>query len=337
MKQTFFYLIFAAVFVATGWFAHVAWTLPKEESPVSYIKPRPLEKYEIEKLSEKYLSLESPEIKLGKILAEEDDFTSHEFSYSFDPTMSGSAKKKVTGVINIPKSEGPHPLVILFRGYVDQTIYTPGTGSKRVAEYLANEGYITIAPDFLGYAGSDEESGDIFETRFQTYVTAVNLIKALDGTKKQPFQYSSVGIWAHSNGGQILLTALEITGSPIPSVLWAPNTAKFPYSILYYLDEAEDNGKLIITKLAGLMADYDTDKFTFVNYLDRLKSEFLIIQGTGDAAIPTVWNDNLVKLLKDKELEVKYLKYPGADHNMMPSWNEASAETMTFFDAKLKK
>ena len=49
-------------------------------------------------------------------------------------------------------------------------------GTKRVGEYFAENGYITLAPDFLGYGGSDSESENIFESRFQTYTTTLTLL-----------------------------------------------------------------------------------------------------------------------------------------------------------------
>lgn len=344
MKQSLLFIAFAVIFVSIGWYANVAWNLPKEVSPVAEIKPRPLEKYEIENLSQKYKNLGPAEIEFGEIILEEDKYTTRKFSFNFDPTLSGGPNKKVTGVVNIPKGTGPFPLVILFRGYVDQTIYTPGTGTKRVGEFFAENGFITLAPDFLGYAGSDTEATNIFESRFQTYTTAITLLKAASNIKYIPVMGSEdtkldntkIFIWAHSNGGQIALTALEITGLSYPTSLWAPNSAKFPYSIIYYLDEAEDSGKLLITELSKFMADYDVSKYAFSSYLDKIKAPIQINQGTGDGAIPVRWSDSLAKKLEDNKVSTKYLKYPGADHNMNPMWQNAIEASLTFFNTNFE-
>ena len=101
------------------------------------------------------------------MIEEEETFSSYLFTFEFDPTLSGKEMKKITGMINIPNSNSGEtfPLVIMLRGYVDQTIYQTGMGSKNASYFLAENGFLTLAPDFLGYAGSDSEAGNIFESR----------------------------------------------------------------------------------------------------------------------------------------------------------------------------
>ena len=45
----------------------------------------------------------------------------------------------------------PCPVIIQFRGYVERSIYQPGAGTKKTAEVFAKNGFISLAPDFLGY------------------------------------------------------------------------------------------------------------------------------------------------------------------------------------------
>src|SRR5690606_21512717 len=136
---------------------------------------------------------------------------------------------------------------------------------------------ITIAPDFLGYAGSDENAANIFESRFQTYTLAISLINSIGNSSftkmtNQEWNKEDVFIWAHSNGGQIALTTLEATGKAYPTTLWAPVSKSFPYSVLYYTDEAEDKGKFIRHELAKFEDLYDTDKYSLDNYFELVKA-----------------------------------------------------------------
>ena len=119
-------------------------------------------------------------------------------------------------------------------------------------------------------------------------------------------------------------------------MLWAPVSATFPYSILYYSDEAEDGGKLLRRELSEFENVYDTDFYSLKNYLDRIKALIQIDQGTADDAIPMAWSDNLVKTLKDQDLEVNYNIYPGSDHNLEPMWNIAIQKDLEFFRLNLK-
>lgn len=336
MKSFFTYLFFAIVFILIGWFANVAWHLPKDSgSPIAAVKQYPLEKYSFDNLG--LLNVESSKIELGQILKDAPKFTSYQFFITFDPTFTNSTKKRVSGQINIPKENSKNAAVVMFRGFVDQTIYKTGMGTLRASEYFAENGYITVAPDFLGYAASDKEAGDIFESRFQTYTTALATLKSLENSKTElVVNDDKVYLWGHSNGGQIAVAVLEITKKPYKTILWAPNSAKFPYSILYYLDEASDQGKLIITELSKLMTDYDVTKYSIRSFLDQIhpQTKIQIHQGTGDEAVPYGWNDSLVKKLKDQKIDVTYFKYTGADHNLNPSWSSAVQTSLEFLNSQ---
>jgi dipeptidyl aminopeptidase/acylaminoacyl peptidase len=298
--------------------------------------PRPLDKYSIDNLSEAEVMPEK--IKIGESLKTEENFDSHLFSFEYDPTLQNrneGERKVVSGLINLPNKPGVFPLVIMIRGYVDQGIFETGMGSKNAGEAFAGEGFITLAPDFLGYGGSDSEAENIFETRFQTYTTVLSLLKSLESIEKWDKQ--NVFIWAHSNGGQIALTVLAVTREAIPTTLWAPVTKPFPYNVLYYTDESDDGGKLIRRELARFEDLYDTDLYSFSNYLDRISAPIQIHQGTADDAVPVEWSDNFVSKMKESGKEISYYKHPGADHNMVPAWDEALESDINYFRGQIGK
>lgn len=315
-----------------GWFLHSLFN-PRQtpESPISQIKPRPLDKYTIDNLSK--IEVPGTQIEIGEPLVKEEKFTSYLFSMSFDPSISGKEKKKVTGLINLPTAKGPFPLIVMFRGFVDQELYQTGDGTRRAGEYFAQNGFITIAPDFLGYGGSDSEAGSIFETRFQTYTTSLVLLNSLNSIPN--WDGTNVFIWGHSNGGQIAITVLEITGKAIPTTLWAPVSKPFPYSVLYYTDESEDRGKLIRRELSRFEETYDPDLYAIDLYYERIKAPVEVHQGTNDDAVPREWSDELTKKLKEFEVDFGYFVYPGADHNLSPSWKTVVARNVIFFEKHL--
>jgi len=85
--------------------------------------------------------------------------------------------------------------------------------------------------------------------------------------------------------------------------------------------------------LADFMGDYDVTKYSIRSYLDKINpnTKMQIHHGLVDDAVPIVWTDSLVKRLKDLKLNISYLKYPGADHNLTPSWQKAVENSLTFF------
>jgi len=337
VKRTILFVLTVIIFILVGWFGNTLYHLPKLPArgwSALGGKSTPLYKYSIENLSQAIFKPST--IEIGKVLKDNPTFTSYEFTMQFSPDFSNNLKT-TSGLINIPKGVGPFPVIVMYRGYVDQTQYSIGEGTQPSAAVFANAGFITVAPDFLGYGDSDKEAGDVFESRFQTYVTAATLLKSLDHSTNQPFNYSSVFIWGHSNGGQIALTTLEITGVNYPTVLWAPVSKPFPNSILVYTDESDDQGKFLINQLAAFEETYDANKFSLTGYLDKIKAPIQLNQGTLDTSVPYWWSDALDKSLKEATVSATYIKYPGNDHNMRPNWDEVVKNSLTFFQSHLTK
>jgi dipeptidyl aminopeptidase/acylaminoacyl peptidase len=272
---------------------------------------RPLLKYTIENLGKReYKS----EIFLG------DQISDGVFNFYFD-----SDGKKVTGLAHLPKSCEKCPVVVQFRGYApDPATYYQGYGTQHSAEIFAASGFVSLAPDFLGYGGSASPSADVFEARFETYTTALNLLAAV---KNWDRSNGKIGVWGHSNGGQIALTTAEISQHTYPMVLWAPVSAGFPYSILFYMNDNEEGDKQLRNKLHEFENLYDTSQFNLLNYTDRIASTMQLHQGTGDASVPVGWSRDLVK----KSKNVKYYEYPGADHNLVPDWSVVVQRDVEFF------
>lgn len=283
---------------------------------------RPLEKYSYEHLRS-YNSVASP-IVIEDELKSTEDFTSKKFFF-----MTNG--KKVSGLINLPAGKGPFPVIILIRGFVDPAVYETGVGSERIGEYFARLGYITLSPDFLGYGTSDKAATDAFEDRFLTYTTVLDLMKSVensDGINSKGIE----GVWGHSNGGQIALTVAEISRHTVPTVLWAPVTKPFPYSILYFTDEFDDRGKALRRVLAQFEQLYDVEKYSLTNYIDWINAPLQIHQGTNDEEVPEVWNSEFASLLKEKNKDVEYFTYPGENHNFnRGSFELAASRSAAFF------
>ena len=295
------------------------------------IKEKPLDKYTIEALSA--TNFTPSEITIGKVLKDEENFTSYIFYFY-------PQGKKVSGLLVVPKKSGRHPVIVMFRGYIDREIYSTGIGTVRAAEAFVQNGFIAISPDFLGYGDSDNPSENPVEERFQTYTTALTLLSSLKNLNiaaaspnlNARIDDTKVGIWGHSNGGQIALTILEITGKNIPTVLWAPVSKPFPYSVLYYTDEFEDRGKMLRRVIAEFEKDYDVDKYSINGYFEKINAPLSLHQGTEDDAVPVKWSSQLVEELKKLNKDVEYFTYSGDDHNFaQESWQTVVARNIAFY------
>ena len=272
-------------------------------------------------------------IVIDKIIKDNEIFTSYLFYYK----VRG---KNVSGLINVPKKSGDYPLIIMIRGFVDPSIYQTGVGTSHGGEFLAQNGFITLAPDFFGYGSSDKASPDAMEDRFLTYVSVMELISSVKNLNtvlenkslSVRFDNNHLGIWGHSNGGQIALSILEISGKEYPTVLWAPVSKPFPYSILYYTDDIDDHGKALRKVVADFEKNYNSENYSLTNYFDWIKAPVQIHQGGADESVPKIWSDVLAENFKKNKIHVEYFTYPGEDHNFnQGNWNTVIKRTMDFY------
>jgi len=297
-------------------------------------KPLPLLKYTFENL--KNTDLPTSTIEFGEIKDETESYISRIFYFNVPERPGSTNTLKVSGLANTPKGTDNYPIIIMFRGYIPKETYKPGAGSQPSAKILAKNGFITLAPDFLGYGESASASATLFEDRFQTYTTALTLLNSLSSLKEIGADTTKIGIWGHSNGAQIALSALAMSGVNYPTVLWAPVSKPFPYSILFYTDETDDYGKALRKSLAIFEEDYDVELFSPANYYSWIKAPLQIHQGAADQEVLPFWTDELVETLKKDNIDVTYFEYPGADHNLLPNgWNNAVLREIEFFKEEL--
>ncbi len=317
----------------------------KNPQKLGVVVPTPLLAYSFENL--KKIKFSGSPITLGAVVSENADSFSQVFYFSVPKQPNSKVMEKVSGLMNIPKKAGQHPVIVMFRGYIPDSTYFPGAGTQPSAAVFAKNGFITLAPDFLGYGESASPSADPFENRFQTYTTALSLLASLPNLNSGletvyagtvSADLNKVGIWGHSNGGHIALSALEISGVTYPTVLWAPVSTSFPYSILYYTDESDDQGKALRKTLSGFETIYNTDLFSLTNYFNWIKAPLQINQGTADEEVPVWWSDALVKTLKNDDISTQYITYPGAAHNLLPSgWSDAVLNGIDFYNRQFSK
>jgi dipeptidyl aminopeptidase/acylaminoacyl peptidase len=272
------------------------------------------------------MEYQGSEIKLEKVIKNEEKFTSWLFSFQSDG-------QKVTGMLNLPLKQGKMPVIVMLRGYADDTVYFTGLGTRKGAAVFAQNGFITIAPDFLGFGGSDTSSADILEARFERPVTVLNLLASLKSLPQADTE--EIMMWGHSNGGQIALSVLEISQKPIPTTLWAPVTKGFPQSVLQYMTEMDDQGLKVKKAIDDFQNLYDSNYYSIDHYWTDIQAAIQVHQGVADEYIDTEWTDNFVKILKDLGKSITYYQYPGNDHNLSQDWETVVQRDLEFFKKSL--
>lgn len=263
-------------------------------------------------------------IKLERVIKKEKDYTSWLFSYRSDG-------KRVTGMANIPKRKGRLPVIVMIRGYVDKQIYFTGLGTRKAAGFFAQNGFLTLAPDFLGFGGSDQESPDILEARFTRPITILNLLASIKTLSQA--DPKRIFLWGHSNGGQIALSVLEISQKDYPTTLWAPVTKPFPQSILQYIDfeNITPESQKVIDAISQFEKCHDPKLYSITTFLDKIKAPLQIHQGGKDAWVKYQDQEIFVQKLKAAQRKINYYFYPDADHNLKQNWDTVVQKDLEFF------
>ena len=345
-------LLLVAISGFTGWRLAKYPTTSLLVPQVVKEKVRPLDRYTYEALANRdwqpsSITIEGPLDYKPTTVKPPYKFKSYVFSIMVD-------HKRFTNQINLPNqllTTKSQPLILMFRGYAPAQGYETGVGTRPSASVFAQNGFITVAPNFLGYGGSDPRDEDEMTARFESYPIALTTLASAQNLKvscslpeescpalPSSLVPSSLFLWGHSNGGHLAIATVEIAnhsasfeGKTFPTVLWGPVSKPFPYSTLAYTDEADDLGKSQRKSLAIFEETYDVNLYSVHSYLDWIKSPIQVHQGALDEEVPYWWSNEFVQSLREKKKEVSYFLYPGANHTLQPGWDTVVAQSLAFF------
>lgn len=133
----------------------------------------------------------------------------------------------IYGFINVPRGEGPFPVVLVLHGYISPDIYTTVAYTTRYADALARAGYIAIHPNLRNFPPSDT-APDPF--RVGIAVDTLNLLALVREGAGQPGLLAQadgarVGVWGHSMGGGAAIRAITVDPGIRAAVIYGSMSA----------------------------------------------------------------------------------------------------------------
>jgi len=257
---------------------------------------------------------EGGEIKIEETVADNASYTSYIFSYPSDDLT-------VYGMMNIPKGNGPFPIIVLNHGYFNQSSFQSGDGTQTMADILARQGYLTLASDYRGFGKSENDSEG---SRGHSPNYAIDILNLLASVKNLPKADSNrIGMWGHSMGGEVSLRTAEVTDKVKAIVLWAPTSGKSSDNSTFY----GGRGSLRPTNNPD---DGGTSPIDFLKYISTPIS---LHQGLSDIEVNPEWSKELNNALKKEGKQVEYFEYEGQDHNFRNlGWDLISERTLDFYN-----
>ena len=112
---------------------------------------------------------QSGEIRIRETLGETEFYISYLIEYPSDGLT-------ITGVMQIPRGEGPFPVIVMNHGFFSRRVFNSGDGTDRASAFLNQYGYITLASDYRTW-GNSETGASFFYSGLVTDV--INLIRAI--------------------------------------------------------------------------------------------------------------------------------------------------------------
>ncbi|MFO7171001.1 MAG: prolyl oligopeptidase family serine peptidase [Chloroflexota bacterium] len=266
-------------------------------------------------------------IEVGGVRSQTPEFTRHLFSYESDGL-------RITGQLTRPRGEGPFPVIVLAHGYSPLASYTPGYDTQHASDYLAARGYLCLAPDFRSHAGSDKapnmfRAGHVIDT-----LNLLPLIAQLPDARPGP-----VGIWGHSNGGEIATKVMLVSDQIAAALIYAPASPELAdnYRAFHRRQTLFNPRNIADFPVTPEEAPDLYARMSPVNYLHYAQAPVQIHYGTADSSVPIEWVEKLHRGLLAAGKQSELFIYPGGTHSLQGADKQLYLErALAFFNAHLR-
>jgi len=243
----------------------------------------------------------------------------------------------ISGLMHVPFGPGPFPVVILNHGYIPPSQYVTGSDTYRAADILARHGYLTISPDFRGYARSDNGL-NLFRTGYM-----IDALNAVASVKSLPYADATrIGMWGHSMGGGVTTRAMVVSNAIKAFVLYAPVSADVHvrrYNYAFGGATATTNEPDLLDSMFYWSSNSQMlDALSPIHYFQYVSAPVQIHIGQMDTTVDPKWSADIRDELSKQGKYVEYYEYPRQAHAFVGSaWDLFNQRVVAFFDTYLKR
>jgi dipeptidyl aminopeptidase/acylaminoacyl peptidase len=227
-----------------------------------------------------------------------------------------SGALRVTGMMNVPRTPGRHPVVVVAHGYADPARYTSGSMLVREQAALAQSGFVSLAVDYRNFAGSSREDAVPVARPLGYPEDLVNAVAAVRGSRLPFLDGTRVALLGRSMGGGVVLDALAarphlaraaVLSSPVSSsaadqyARWAAPDPSLRHRVVSAYGTPRSNPAF--WRHASVSS-----------YLGRVDVPLQIHHGTSDLMCPVRWSETTATALRREGKDVTLYEYPGQGH-----------------------
>lgn len=245
-------------------------------------------------------------LEVVEVMGETPLFTRYLITYPSDGL-------RTYGFMNVPKNGvGSLPVVLVLHGYVNPDQYNTLAYTTSHADYLAQNGFLTIHPNYRNYPPSDNGPNE-FRAGFAIDVLHLIALVQKQGGQPGPLQLadpSNIKLWGHSMGGGIALRVLVVNSDVRAAVLYGAMSGD-EYKNFQRIFEWTD-GRSGQEELA--IPPEEMARIAPINHLEAITAAIAIHHGTADAQVPFSWSAELCDQLRALGKTVTCFTYQGQPH-----------------------
>jgi dipeptidyl aminopeptidase/acylaminoacyl peptidase len=238
---------------------------------------------------------------------------------------SKDGKWQISAFVYVPynaeKSGKNAAVVYIHGGPTSQTM----NSFNRNVQYLVNQGYFVIAPNYRGSSGYGKEFEDA--NRFDMGGGDLeDVISAAEWIKKTGFiDTQKVAVMGGSYGGY--LTMMAVTKAPD---LWAAGVPIVPF--VNWFTEIENEDPALREYDIATMGDPTKDKARLqerspINFVDQIKAPLLLLAGGNDPRCPHTEAEQVASAIKKRNGVAELKVYENEGHGFAKIENQIDAYT----------
>ncbi len=220
---------------------------------------------------------------------------------------------------NLPRN-GEHPAIVYVHG--GPTAQTMNT-FNRFVQYMANQGYIVIAPNYRGSTGYGKEfqQANLFDMGggdFEDVLAAANWIKQTGYVDPK-----KLILMGGSYGGY--MTMMGVTKAP---ELWAAGIPIVPF--VNWFTEIQNEDPVLQQSDLATMGDPVKNKALYedrspINFVDQIKAPLYLLAGGNDPRCPKEEAQQVFDAVKKRGGVVEYKVYENEGHGFARVENQIDA------------
>jgi len=272
-------------------------------------------------------------LRVGRVLNTTDRYVRHFVTYR-------SGDLRISGILNLPRGKGPHPVVILLHGHIEPSIYVNGQGMLREQDYLGRRGFAVMHIDYRNHAQSSDDPTSERRLRLGYTEDAINAVLAVKRSNRPELDKDRIAIFGRSMGGGVVLNTLVVApGLVKAAVAYAPVSARTGDNFNRFI--RSDGGDSVLTQqiLGRYGAPEDNPAYwrtvSPITYVDRITDPLMIQHGTADESCPIRWTRRTAAALRAAGKDLRLTIYPGEGHNFAAAWPPSMRKTVRFLRAQL--